>query len=207
MINNQILKDRWFVWTLASIIIVGSSLLGYMEYSKTEMDTESVENEINLLHQKFLSSRNEISNRQTYRNEEYGFEFQYGPFHRLYEEIGTVAGIKDAKLKVALADRESSPYFFIITARTKSKESLINEYVNSNYIENVSIQEDLFGGIDGAKISYHTLCLDPPSPPCGQNEITYIVQRGINVYEISFSEWSKEIYNFNQILSTFRFSK
>ncbi len=74
--TKQIFQNRWFIWTLTIIIIVGFSVWGFAEYSNVEMNNGSVGSEV-VLNRNRVSVQNDISDWQTYRNEEFGFEFKY----------------------------------------------------------------------------------------------------------------------------------
>lgn len=44
--SRQIFSNRWFIWTIVGIVVIGVSLWAYIQYALIEMDIESSKTDV-----------------------------------------------------------------------------------------------------------------------------------------------------------------
>lgn len=98
--NKNICPNRWFIWAIIGIVVIGIGILGYMQYVISEINNDALANKFVSIPQEKLtddeitsgeiiaeitaSEKTVMSDWKTYQNEEYGFEIKYPSYYDVY---------------------------------------------------------------------------------------------------------------------------
>lgn len=149
----------------------------------------------------------QTANWQTYRNEEFGFEFQYpddwvGPF---IEGPGSsvVSSPKEPRVSVQIVTEGGNFGLFEILQGVES-----GEVVEDNLIFYTKIADEPVGGYPGVKYTADYRNVPAQRLPTGEE---LLIKKGNQIFELRMWGYSLEVVQnsksiFDQILSTFRFT-
>ncbi len=193
--TKQIFKNRWFVWTLAAIFIAGFSVWGFAEYSSVKMNNESAGSEV-VLNRNRVSVQNDISDWQTYRNDEYGFELNMPIDWKISEERNNFFVISYSTDQLTL----QKIYLRIeekILALTK-EQYILKTYGSASYGNNCIISQKQ------KNLKYLSVIELQDKCTMGKG-LHEIFDNSKYIFDVEFL--MGDIEYFNQILSTFKFIK
>lgn len=138
---------------------------------------------------------------KTYRNEEYGFEFEYPAQWSLEEEIPGVGA-----LSIVLLFRETVTVPLVRMSIFKGSQVGVQERLKADIQKIAGAKLLADEDVEYNGVTWHRIVIDWPEDGAEGGMAYYYTSRGQSVYEVTLESANKKVGDAN-ILSTFNFIK